>query len=72
MCDRRVVGDFDAAVDHAHPVVLGHDGPTGLECCAGKPRDIVASVAERLRSLEARGFVYRKYEATIPQRLPMV
>src|SRR5258708_8139617 len=47
--------------------VLGHDGPTRFGVLRRKTTGISSRVlAERLRMLEARGFVYRKYEATIP------
>jgi len=47
--------------------VLGHDGPTRFGMLRRKTTGISSRVlAERLRMLEARGFVYRKYEATIP------
>jgi DNA-binding HxlR family transcriptional regulator len=47
--------------------VLGHDGPTRFGLLRRKTTGISSRVlAERLRMLEARGFVYRKYEATIP------
>jgi DNA-binding HxlR family transcriptional regulator len=47
--------------------VLGHDGPTRFGALRRKIGEISSRVlAERLRLLEARGFVYRKYEATIP------
>jgi DNA-binding HxlR family transcriptional regulator len=47
--------------------VLGHDGPTRFGVLRRKTAGISSRVlAERLRMLEARGFVYRKYEATIP------
>ena len=48
--------------------VLGHDGPTRFGVLRRKTTGISSRVlAERLRMLEARGFVYRQYEATIPQ-----
>ena len=47
--------------------VLGHDGPTRFGMLRRKTTGISSRVlAERLRMLEARGFVYRKYEPTIP------
>src|SRR2546430_9979218 len=47
--------------------VLGHDGPTRFGMLRRKTTGISSRVlAERLRMLEARGFVYRKYEAEIP------
>jgi Predicted transcriptional regulators len=47
--------------------VLGHDGPARFGVLRRKTTGISSRVlAERLRMLEARGFVYRKYEATIP------
>jgi len=47
--------------------VLGHDGPTRFGVLRRKTTGISSRVlAERLRMLEARGFVYRKYEPTIP------
>src|SRR5246127_371978 len=47
--------------------VLGHDGPTRFGVLRRKTTGISSRVlAERLRMLEARGLVYRKYEATIP------
>jgi DNA-binding HxlR family transcriptional regulator len=47
--------------------VLGHDGPTRFGVLRRKTTGISSRVlAERLRMLEARGFVYRKYKATIP------
>ena len=47
--------------------VLGHDGPTRFGMLRRKTAGISSRVlAERLRMLEARGFVYRKYQATIP------
>src|SRR5258705_3410514 len=47
--------------------VLGHDGPTRFGVLRRKTSGISSRVlAERLRMLEARGFVYRKYQATIP------
>jgi DNA-binding HxlR family transcriptional regulator len=47
--------------------VLGHDGPTRFGVLRRKTTGISSRVlAERLRMLEARGFIYRKYEATIP------
>jgi len=47
--------------------VLGHDGPTRFGVLRRKTAGISSRVlAERLRVLEAGGFVYRKYEAKIP------
>ena len=47
--------------------VLGHDGPTRFGVLRRKTTGISSRMlAERLRMLEARGFVYRKYQATIP------
>src|SRR5258708_29830071 len=47
--------------------VLGHDGPTRFGVLRRKTSGISSRVlAERLGMLEARGFVYRKYQATIP------
>src|SRR5258708_27708215 len=47
--------------------VLGHDGPTRFGVLRRKTTGISSRVlAERLRMLEVRGFVYRKYRATIP------
>ena len=47
--------------------VLGNDGPTRFGALKRKIEGISARVlAERLRMLETRGFVFRKYEATIP------
>lgn len=47
--------------------VPGHDGPTRFGVLRRKTTGISSRVlAEGLRMLEARGFVYRKYEATIP------
>src|SRR5258705_5721879 len=53
--------------------VLGHDGPTRFGVLRRKTTGISSRVlAERLRMLEARGFVYRKYEATIPPAVDYV
>jgi DNA-binding HxlR family transcriptional regulator len=47
--------------------VLGNDGPTRFGALRRKVEGISARVlAERLKHLEERGFVYRKYEPTIP------
>lgn len=47
--------------------VLGNDGPTRFGALRRKVEGISARVlAERLRHLEERGFVYRDYEPTIP------
>jgi Predicted transcriptional regulators len=47
--------------------VLGNDGPTRFGALRRKVEGISARVlAERLKLLEERGFVYRKYEPTIP------
>ena len=47
--------------------VLGNDGPTRFGALRRKVQGISARVlTERLKHLEERGFVYRKYEATIP------
>jgi len=47
--------------------VLGNDGPTRFGALRRKVEGISARVlAERLKHLEERGFVYRKYQPTIP------
>jgi DNA-binding HxlR family transcriptional regulator len=47
--------------------VLGNDGPTRFGALRRKVEGISARVlTERLKHLEERGFVYRKYEPTIP------
>lgn len=47
--------------------VLGNDGPTRFGALRRKVEGISARVlAERLKHLEERGFVFRKYEPTIP------
>src|SRR5260370_36006907 len=47
--------------------VLGHDGPTRFGVLRRKTTGISSRVlAELLRVLEARGFVYRKFQATLP------
>src|SRR4030095_16488031 len=47
--------------------VLGNDGPTRFGALRRKVEGISAPVlAARLKHLEERGFVYRKYEPTIP------
>src|SRR5215470_1279850 len=47
--------------------VLGNDGPTRFGQLRRRVEGISARVlAERLKHLEERGFVYRKYEPTIP------
>jgi len=47
--------------------VLGNDGPTRFGALRRRVEGISARVlAERLKHLEERGFVYRKYEPTIP------
>lgn len=47
--------------------VLGNDGPTRFGALKRKVEGISARVlAERLRMLENRGFVFREYAATIP------
>jgi DNA-binding HxlR family transcriptional regulator len=47
--------------------VLGNDGPTRFGALRRKVEGISARVlAERLKHLQERGFVYRKYEPTIP------
>jgi DNA-binding HxlR family transcriptional regulator len=47
--------------------VLGNDGPTRFGALRRKVEGISARVlAERLKHLEERGFVYRNYESTIP------
>ena len=47
--------------------VLGRDGPTRFGVLRRKTTGISSRVlAERLRMLAARGFVYRQYEARIP------
>jgi DNA-binding HxlR family transcriptional regulator len=47
--------------------VLGNDGPTRFGRLRRKVEGISARVlAERLKHLEERGFVYRKYQPTIP------
>jgi DNA-binding HxlR family transcriptional regulator len=47
--------------------VLGNHGPTRFGALRRKVEGISARVlAERLRHLEERGFVYRNYEPTIP------
>ena len=47
--------------------VLGNDGPTRFGALRRKVEGISARVlAERLKHLEERGFVFRNYEPTIP------
>ena len=47
--------------------VLGNDGPTRFGALRRKVEGISARVlAERLKHLEERGFVFRHYEPTIP------
>jgi DNA-binding HxlR family transcriptional regulator len=47
--------------------VLGNDGPTRFGALRRKVEGISARVlAERLKHLEERGFVYRKYQPSIP------
>jgi len=47
--------------------VLGNDGPTRFGVLRRKVEGISARVlAERLKHLEERGFVFRNYEPTIP------
>ena len=47
--------------------VLGNDGPTRFGALRRKIEGISARMlAERLKHLEERGFVFRKYEPTIP------
>src|SRR5262244_2284620 len=47
--------------------VLGNDGPTRFGILRRKVEGISARVlAERLKHLEERGFVFRNYEPTIP------
>src|SRR5262245_32795852 len=47
--------------------VLGNDGPSRVGTLRRKVEGISARVlAERLRHLEERGFVFRNYEPTIP------
>src|SRR5580765_3230958 len=47
--------------------VLGNDGATRFGALRRKVEGISArGLAERLKHLEERGFVYRKYEPTIP------
>jgi DNA-binding HxlR family transcriptional regulator len=47
--------------------VLGNDGPTRFGALRRKVEGISARVlAERLKHLEERGFLYRKYEPSIP------
>lgn len=46
---------------------LGQEGPTRFGALRRKVEGISSRVlTERLRALEERGFVYRKYEASIP------
>jgi DNA-binding HxlR family transcriptional regulator len=47
--------------------VLGNDGPTRFGALRRRVEGISSRVlAERLKHLEARGFVFRSYEPTIP------